>query len=286
VLFFAVPIQAEEALYESGIFALENNRCVIAVEPLQMYVDSGETEHRIDAMQALDDASACAARYDEAMASANEALSDGDNEAVAEALREAVAQSAEPIAVILLAEALTDLDHCDQARALLDSLNPDELSETQTGLVETARVDLDDCVDVNDEHCFADCEAERVRLNDEYLVSTRRQRTAGIVITSVGAASLIAAVAHDLASQSTLDEFEAARDAGDTEREEELRQSINGRQDVSFALYASGIAFTVVGAVVWVASRRQNPADVMDCDGLCWGLDGPGDAGGWVGLRF
>ena len=277
---------AEETDLFRAQTSLEEGRCYQAVEPLTRYIESGERHQRIQALQLHDEAVTCAEHYTRAMHAAEEALAQGYSEAVVIALRRALTFSAEPVAMLLLAESLLNLNRCTEAGEVIQSLAEAEQNQTQQRLASELEEQFFPCIEAASTTGRPDCTDARESLITDFYESTLRQRVTGITLTSLGAALLIGAITHDIGSQTTIDAFEFARDSGDIAREAQLRDAIHARQTVSFALFGSATILTAVGAVFWIASGRSNPMDTADCSELTWGIGGPGAAGGWVDWRF
>ncbi len=264
-------------------------RCVAAHDLYLSYLESGDAERRSQAVRREAESASCAEAFEAALARSDAARAGGDLEGALTALDEALGLSAEPDIAVARAEVLIELGRCDEAGSALAAIDSAALSRTQRGLLEAAREGAANCeAPADPAECLAGCEAERTELDAAHESATDDQRLVGVVTTAVAGATLVAAVIHDVASQGTVDDYEAAVAAGDAGRAAALREDLDAERTFSTALYGSALVLGTVGAVVWIWSARASPADDLDCDALCWegGVGGPGEVGAWFGARF
>jgi tetratricopeptide (TPR) repeat protein len=278
-------------LYNIARAYQQDGRCAQSNRFFTDYLDSGDTQAASQAAQYAPDEATCARRHNDLMSQADSAVSAGDLQEAGQFLADALELSDEPNARIMYGQTLFLLGRCQDAEAFLDDLVGEiDMTSAQRREMEN---DLE-----RSQRCIADrrcdsarnaCEAERLEIDEAHQASVAASQDTGVLIAAIGGGVLAIAMLHDILSQGTIDDFEAAGAAGDENEFDDLKADVESAQSLSLILYGLGLAGGLIGVIVYTSAGGPSPAADTDCSGVCWdwGLDvANADAGFWLGGEF
>ncbi len=276
-------------LYNIARAYQEGGRCVPAFEYFERYVASGDEQRREPALRYREATGDCAEEYRAALAAARGEIQ-ARNLAAAEAhVDDALDLSREGEPMLLLGDILYHQGDCAGSRRHFEGIASEPvLSDAERAQVQSAIARAEQCLAGQScEDQREACEENRRNLIAEAEASAAGQRQIGWIVTGVGGGILLGAVIHDIVSQGTVDDYEAAAANGNAELFEELGDDIDSAKTVSFILYGVGGATAIAGLVV---ALTAGGGDVdIDCTGVCWdfGLGGPyGSTGAWLSAEW
>lgn len=173
---------------------------------------------------------------------------------------------------LMRGQLLVEAGECERGRTELEALQQDPLVEGRAIVRDRAWVwanRADECVQTNRTRATAAAAAEEANAAALTRAPERSGRSIvpGVVLLSVGGASLLGAIAYDATladERSELSEIKDECREGPCERErgEELGDQIQGSRGAIGGLLAVGIAAGATGAVLTVRALRSRGADV------------------------
>ncbi|MBN1944124.1 MAG: hypothetical protein JW797_00555 [Bradymonadales bacterium] len=277
-------------LYNIARAYQRGNRCVRSSSYFRRYLDSGDTQAREQAAQHEPGQTACAERYHGLILQAEAALSASQPDQALALLTDAREFSDEPEARLMMLDLLLDSgtpENCQLASDTLGQVSAlGDYSQTQWETLQELQQRTDQCLgQITSQTDQQQCLADRDRLDADWRHSVKTRQLIGIITAGVGGAVLIGAVVHDIVSQGTIDDYEAAAAAGDAAQYNSLRDDLSSAKTVSIILYAAGAATTAAGLVVWLTAGGTSPAESIDCSSVSWDF-GFGLPSGEAGLWF
>lgn len=240
--------------------------------------------------------SQCAQGFQNLVGQADSAIANNDPGSAANLLEEALSLSDEPETRVAYVQTLLTVggDSCARATSYLANETEQlDLSDAQRTQLGTDLARAQECQNTFEREagCVDDCETENERRRQEALANTGGGGTLGLVVAGVGGAVLIGAIIHDVISQGTIDDYEAAAGAGNISEYNQLAEDISSAQTLSMILYGVGAVGVVTGAILFFTAGGSPPEpELQDCDSICWdfgwGVPSGNAAGLWLSGTF
>lgn len=240
--------------------------------------------------------SQCAQEYQQLVDQADSAIANGDPVSATNLLEEALSLSDEPETRVTYVQTLLTVggESCTRAATYLAGETEQlDLSDAQRTQLGTDLPRAEECQRnfQQETACVDDCEAENERRTQEALANTGGGGTLGLVVAGVGGAVLIGAIIHDVISQGTIDDYEAAGAAGNITEYNQLSEDISSAQTLSMILYGVGAVGVITGAILFLTADGAAPEpELQDCDTVCWdfgwGVPSGNAAGLWLSGTF